>query len=311
MNGTVEKALHLWGLSGSEYRLIAARENQVFKVRTDDQSFALRLHRQGYRSDVELSSELQWMETVSIGGIKVPTPIPAQSGELLQIVDGTQVDVLDWLSGAPMAETVQALNSTQRVKLFNTIGIEMARLHLISDAWIQPDEFARCAWDRAGLLGNEPLWDCFWENPGLSAEDRKLFITMRAKAVMDLSQVEAHLDYGLIHADLVPANILVDDDRIQIIDFDDGGFGFRLFELATALAKFAFDDDFDELRIALINGYTRLREIDTNQLDLFIFLRSATYVGWNIARMDEQGASSRNERFIGEARQLALAYLSK
>ena len=41
--------------------------------------------------------------------------------------------------------------------------------------------------------------------------------------------------YSMIHADFVAENVLVDEGRVRLIDFDDAGFGWHLFELATSL----------------------------------------------------------------------------
>jgi len=119
------------------------------------------------------------------------------------------------------------------------------------------------------------------------------------------------LDYGLIHADLVPGNVMVDGQYIKLIDFDDGGFGYRIFEIATALHKFTPAADYPILRAALIAGYTAERQIDLTLLDLFLAIRSVTYVGWNIARLEEAGGIERNARFIGAARNMVLNVLSQ
>lgn len=307
----VEQALVLWGLNGANYHLVAARENTVFQVTTDTSKFALRLHRQGYRTDQELWCELNWMEAASLGGISVPNPIRSKSGDVLHIVEGVQVDVLTWLSGATMDDTFKKLDLLDRSHLYYRIGQEMARLHEISDAWAKPEGFIRCIWDRNGLLGDAPLWDRFWDNPALTSNDRQLFLDMRAKANAELKQLEGNLDYGLIHADLVGANVMIDGDRLHLIDFDDGGFGYRLFDIATALLKNSDAVDYPKLCAALIDGYTSVRSINLEALDLFILLRAATYVGWNIKRMAEEGARFRNERFIGTTRRLAKQYLTQ
>jgi Ser/Thr protein kinase RdoA (MazF antagonist) len=307
MNAVVEQALDLWSLHDATYSLVAARENAVFKITSDTDNYALRLHRSGYRTDAELLSELQWMNAVSEGGIKVPAPIASTSHALLHVVDGVQVDVLTWLSGITMDQTLNG--QVNRADLFERLGKDMARLHAVSDAWPQPDGFIRCSWDRDGLLGQAPLWDRFWDNPGLARDDRSLLIAMRDKADNELASLEATLDYGLIHADLVAANVMVNGDALQMIDFDDGGFGFRLFDIATALLKHLDAPDYPELRAALIKGYTSERPIDLAALDLFMMLRAATYVGWNITRMLEDGGEARNARFINTTKRLAIAYL--
>lgn len=306
MNKTVNQALELWGMTGADYHLVATRENQVFKVTTNEKTFALRLHRKNYRTAAELLSELQWMDAVAKVGIAVPAPIVSMSGDTLHIVDGIQVDVLTWLFGTSMSEVMGASN---RNTLFYKVGQQMAQLHMASDKWSTPKGFVRCQWNRDGLLGDAPLWDRFWDNPALSPQDCEMFKHLRAKATIDLKLIENDLDYGLIHADLVLENVLVDGDQLQLIDFDDGGFGYRLFDLATTLLKIQTEHDYPFLRDALIKGYISVRIIDLAALDLFITLRSATYVGWNRARMNEDGSMARNERFINRTRELARIFL--
>jgi Ser/Thr protein kinase RdoA (MazF antagonist) len=309
MNAVVKQALKFWGMAGADYALVAARENAVYKITMDTNTYALRLHRKAYRTDAELRSELKWMHAVSQGGIKVPIPIPSKSHALLHVIDGIQVDVLTWLAGTMMDQTFNG--QVNRADLFERIGKDMARLHAVSDAWPQPDGFTRCSWDRDGLLGQAPLWDCFWNNPRLTRDDQSLLIAMREKADADLASLETTLDYGLIHADLVAANVIVNGEDIQLIDFDDGGFGFRLFDIATALLKHLDAPDYLELRASLVKGYTSVRPIDLSALDLFMMLRAATYVGWNITRMHEDGGADRNTRFISATKRLGLTYLQR
>ena len=310
MNALVEQALPLWGLEGAHYTLIAARENQVFRIETPTGPVALRLHRQGYRTDAEIASELHWMAAASARNLSVPNPIPACSGEVLQTVNGTQIDVLTWLDGIILKTALEQATPPKRAALYHQLGTQMAHLHTISDAWTPPADFTRCAWDRDGLLGASPLWDRFWENPALTPDDQDLFRTLRAKANADLAQIEDTLDYGLIHADLVSTNVMIDRHQMHLIDFDDGGYGFRLFELATSLSKMLNAPDYPDLRAALIKGYTAQRPIELSALDLMILLRSATYVGWNITRMAEENGAARNAGLIATTQRLAQAYLA-
>ncbi|WP_439143918.1 homoserine kinase [Planktotalea sp.] len=302
MNAIVEKALHLWGWHSADYSLVAARENAVFRVRFRGETYALRLHRIGYRTDTELHSELDWMAALSQSGLNVPSPIPSPNGETLLTIDNTQVDALTWLNGAPLSEHLPSQN---RVAIFHQLGQNMAQLHTISDAWNPPKAFERPAWDRAGLLGETPLWDRFWENPYLDTQEQAFLSNLRTRADALLSKHEHALDYGLIHADLVPTNVMYDGTQLTFIDFDDGGFGFRLFELATALLKYIDDPDYPALRNALIQGYTSKRGVDLEHLDFFILLRALTYVGWNISRIHEDGGLERNKRFNETAKNVS------
>lgn len=310
MNAVVEQARALWGLADAPYELVAARENAVFQLTTIDGPVAMRLHRPGYRSDRELQSELQWMAAMSAGGIGVPTPLQALSGERLCTVGGVQVDVLSWLSGKPLDQALPSLEPAARTSTFLRLGRVMAQLHTLSDDWTIPQNFERCAWNLDGLLGEAPLWDRFWENPVLDDADKRLFIECRERARAELAAAGQQLDYGLIHADLVPQNVLVDQASLQLIDFDDGGFGYRWFDIATALLKHRSQDDYADLRNALLDGYLGVRSPGPDALELFMVLRALSYLGWNISRFDEAGGAARNKRFIRMARQLACSYLT-
>ncbi|MGX9355081.1 homoserine kinase [Roseobacteraceae bacterium S113] len=313
MTATINKALALWGVTDAPWRLAAARENAVYQVQTPDGPRALRLHRKGYRSDAELRSELAWMAAVARGGLSVPAPCPARDGAMLHDVDGIQVDMLTWLDGAPLSAALPEMSAQKRLHIFGALGAAMARLHEICDRWTPPPGFQRVHWTQDGLLGETPLWGRFWENPSLTSDDAELFTTARMHAAADLQTRAPKLDTGLIHADLVPDNVMVHGagDSVAMIDFDDGGFGFRLFDLATALLKHRDAPDYDALQNALIGGYQALRPIDPEAMPLFMFLRAATYVGWIVPRMSEPGAQRRNDVFIARLRSLAGGYLAR
>ena len=71
-----EAALPYWGLQGADVALIAERENAVYKVTHRTGTFALRLHRKGYRTDSQLAGELDWMAWLDRAGLSVPAPVP-------------------------------------------------------------------------------------------------------------------------------------------------------------------------------------------------------------------------------------------
>ena len=307
---TAEKALTFWGLGEATVILVAARENKVFFVNNDQHCYALRLHRKGYRTNSELLAELDWMAMLDRAGLSVPTPIAGLDGSYLQIVDGVQVDVLTWLHGETLDAALPNMDQTTRKTLFRQIGYDMARMHNAIDDWPQSVHCDRPAWNSEGLLGDQPLWDRFWENAALSTEQKTQFVAFREYAVSKLTTIAPTLDYGLIHADLVPTNIMVSTDTLHFIDFDDGGFGFRLFEVATALLKHSAASDYNALSEALIDGYKSLRPLDVTHLPFFLALRAATYVGWNISRSAEDPTGKRNNRFVVQTEDLIRDYMA-
>lgn len=311
MKDPLAKALALWGHETAVCTFVAGRENRVYHVRTDSGDFALRLKRPGYRTRAELLSELQWLEAMDRAGLSVPQPQPSLSGALLEEVDGLQVDLIGWLSGQPLGRSRDPLKLDDAQATFRALGAEMAKLHAACDAWQAPETFSRCHWDLDGLLGEAPLWGRFWDNPTLDGETAGLLTEFRETARRDLADRADALDFGLIHADLVRENVMLDGPALRMIDFDDGGYGFRLFDIATALLKNMAEPDFAQLKAALLEGYQAVRPLDIQALDLFMALRAVTYVGWIVPRMEEDGAPARNVRFINHARELCSQYLEQ
>lgn len=305
----VVDALSLWGLGGCSVTLVAARENRVFRVEAPAGPLALRLHRPGYRSQVELASELAWMAALEGGGLNVPRPVPARDGSLCATVGDTTVDVLTYLDGTPLMKEGQLAQDADLSGIALRLGGALARLHDISDGWDAPAGFFRPAWDAEGLLGDNPLWGRFWENPALTADQAALLTKTRQAAQRVLSRLAPELDYGLIHADAVPENVLIGNGAVHLIDFDDGGYGFRLFDLATTMNRLHRYAPDGAAGRRFLDGYLQARPIDLHPLPLFRLLRSLTYVGWVIARMDEPSASARCTRFIIEATDQAQTWL--
>ncbi len=87
--------------------------------------------------------------------------------------------------------------------------------------------------------------------------------------------------FGLIHADLHLENALFDGDAVRVIDFDDCGFGYWLYDIAVPLWEYRGRPDYAEIRTALLNGYADSRELpDVTHLDDFIATRDVAFGLW-------------------------------
>ncbi len=299
-----------WGLGHARLQFVAGRENQVYRVTDASGDYALRLKRPGYRQRIEVESELMWMAALDHARILVPRPVPSLAGNLLEQVGDHLVDLLTWIPGQTLGSVLTICSEANALALFERLGRLMAQLHAASDHWVKPDHFSRIAWNADGLVGMAPLWGRFWEHPGLSAEDKALLQDFRDRAANDLLRLNDSLDYGLIHADLVKENVLISDGGLGILDFDDGGWGYRQFDIATTLLKFLDTPNFTELKDALLKGYLGIRTIDTGSVDLFLALRAVTYVGWIVPRLGDDSAAQRSRRYVATAMTVCRHYLS-
>jgi Ser/Thr protein kinase RdoA (MazF antagonist) len=100
----------------------------------------------------------------------------------------------------------------------------------------------------------------------------------------------------------VPDNVILQGDRAVLIDLDDCGWGWRLFDLATTLNRLDREQDSARLTAAFLQAYQDVRPIDLTHLTLFRALRAWTYLGWIVPRMTEAGGEARLARFTAAAR---------
>ncbi len=297
------RACKHWSCITSAPILFMQRENSVFKVETTRGAAALRVHRQGYHGREAIESEMTWMAHLAACGLKVPEPLSnMENAYLAEIVfEGKTyfVDVLTWLDGTPLGNSIDPLpyNKAELQTIFFNLGEAMARLHAASDAWVIPADFQRHAWDLDGFVGEKPFWGAFWKAGELTDDERLILSQARQKAVAVLQSLKHKgADYGLIHADFVRQNILVTAQGLRIIDFDDSGFGFRMYDIATALVKNRAEPHYDAMKKSLFSGYRSQRQLslmDEQALDVFLALRDFAYLGWMEARRSEAGVTER------------------
>jgi Ser/Thr protein kinase RdoA (MazF antagonist) len=263
----------------------------------------LRVHRHGYHSKEAIQSEMQWMAYLASQGVMVPQPLVNRQQQFLsEVSHGGSVyitDLLTWLDGAQLGNSTDPLpfSKTELQQIFFNLGKTMARLHDVSDAWEIPQGFKRHAWDRDGFVGEKAFWGNFWDVGDIGENDRQLLHLAREKAGAELKALRgAGADYGLIHADFVRQNILVVGTNVRVIDFDDSGFGFRMYDFATALVKNRDEPHYAAIKSSLFDGYRSLRQLsqlDEHSLDLFLILRDFAYLGWMDARRGEPGVEQR------------------
>jgi len=280
----IEEALALFG--GRAARLVTERENAVFAADLPGGRAAVRLHRPGYQTAEAIGSELDWMRALALAGVAVPAPL---AGPVV-LSTGRVATAVAWVEGEPLGAGGEPLagDPGAQVARFRAVGRAVAEMHNASDGLALGAGFTRQAWDAEGLLGEAPLWGRFWESPALDAGERALVQAARARArgLLD-SFADRGGDYGLIHADVLRENVLLRGDAVTLIDFDDAGWGFRLYDLATFMTQNEDEPSAGALRDAALAGYREARALsreDEGLLAMFVMLRRFASMGWIVPR---------------------------
>ncbi len=283
-----DEAAALWGAAPG--RLLGDRENKVHELLLPGgQRAVLRLHRPGYQGDDGIRAELTWVAALAARGLPVAAPIPTLSGALFAVLPGgRRASAVRWLPGSPLGRARAPLPGTpaEQVARFHALGALLRRLHEVTDTLTLPVPFARPAWDVDGLTGEAPVWGRFWDHPEATPTAAATLRAARAALRERLTRWQAGgLDFGPIHADALRENVLVQGDSLSLIDFDDCGTGFRLYDLGVALAQNLAEPAYPAypaLRDALCAGYGGA---DALMVEWFTLARCCASVGWTMPRL--------------------------
>lgn len=302
-----EEAARAFG--GSLPRLIRKRENAVYDVMLPSGRAALRLHRVGYQSAAAIRSELWWCDALAGAGVPVARPVPALDGQLLVALStGRLASAVAWVDGMPLGEAGVPLagDVAEQVARHRALGRLVARLHTATDALVPPQDFLRTRWDRDGLLGETPFWGRFWDHPALQPEDAALLRKTRDFLRERIGDHANEGSFGLIHADVLRENVFVGAGGLSLIDFDDSGFGFRLYDLGTVLSQNLFEPALPRIAQALAEGYAETRPLDPAMIPVFTLMRCCASVGWTMPRLapDDPIHRSHIARAVGLARRV-------
>ncbi|MFF1820180.1 phosphotransferase enzyme family protein [Kribbella sp. NPDC058245] len=263
---------------------IAHGENTTFRVDSPDGRYLLRVHRPnrhgpGVDSRQAVGSEFDWLAALQTDtDLQVPAPIRTRTGDWTTTADDLVCSVLGWQDGRMQANHPRPVH-------FHRLGAVLAQLHNHTATWTPPTKLVRMRWDWETFFGNTMEYggvsaaDC-WDL--LPAPVRAQFdeIARRMRTVMaDLGTTSDA--FGLIHADLHLENALFAAEAVHVIDFDDCGLGYWLYDLAVPLWDNRYRDNYPDLRAALLKGYGEVRELpDLTHLDDFIATRDVAFGLW-------------------------------
>ena len=278
----LEAARH-WG--GHSPRLIRNRENAVFEITLPTGPAALRLHRMGYQSDAAIWSELWWCAALAAQGVAVPAALPSQNGDLLvTLSNGRKASVIEWVKGEALGLAGEPFDMPLPVVLdrHRGLGRLVADFHAATARLTLPEAFSRPRWDIPGLVGDTPFWGRFWDHPEATPDQRATLIRARGFLRDRLESHALTAQIVPIHADVLRENVLVNDQSLSLIDFDDSGWGFALYDLGTVLSQNLYEPAYEAIRDALMDGYgTTNREM----VEVFTLARTCASVGWTMPRL--------------------------
>ena len=320
LEGLANASLRLWDLpQGARARLINVSENTVYLVEgaAGGGRWVLRVHREGYHTRRAIECELAWSAALDReGAVRTPRAIPGRDGRAIQegrapglarprlmvlfaFVDGRRPDEAQDLEGP-----------------FEELGGIAARTHLHSIAWTaRPEPFERPRWDLDAVFGPRPTWGRWRDAPGVTPQVEAVLARVEAVVRARLAAFgQGPERYGLIHADMRLANLLIGEGGTRLIDFDDCGLGWFLYDFAAGISFMEDHPQVPRLRAAWVRGYRRARALpdeDEAEIDSFVMLRRLALLAWIGSHIEAPEPRALAPRFARVSAELGEGYLSR
>jgi Ser/Thr protein kinase RdoA (MazF antagonist) len=267
-------------------RLVNVSENWTYRLDSPDgTSHALRVHRPGYHTAAEIESELDWIEALRRSGV-VDTARTVRSADGRRVatvatpeLGERNVVLFEWLPGVTPEPDEQDLRPG-----FVTLGAVSAQMHRHARGWRPPERFSRFAWDYETTLGAAGHWGRWQDGLGMGTEERAILGRLDATLRRRLEAYgRGPQRFGLVHADIRLANLLVDGDAVRVIDFDDCGYSWFMYDFATTVSFIEEHPEVPALKAAWVEGYRSVAPLDAAdeaELDTFVMLRRLLLVAW-------------------------------
>ena len=323
--------LERYGFIGCVLEPLCYSENHTYRVtRQNGKPVAtLRICRPGYRSLRELQAEIDWLShlnnEVKLEGIEIIRPIPALDGSAVQAVTLPDGGVFHGVAFAYMDGVTPDEGDGEAMRyLFRRLGSLAAALHEHTRglgaaaapraSFIPP--IARPVWDCDTTLGTHALWGDWRVFAGFTPQERVLLerAETRIRCVM-AAYGKPRERFGLIHADMRLANLLVEGDILKLLDFDDCAYSWHLFDLAASLSFIEARPDLPDLVAAWLEGYRAastahpLEEADVAVIPSLIMMRRLQLTAWLATRHDSDPVPALLSTWKQDTLALAARYL--
>jgi Ser/Thr protein kinase RdoA (MazF antagonist) len=309
-------ALSDYGLPpAARVELINLSENATYLVREPGAArpAVLRVGRPQYSSPAEIASELAWVEAArEEADILAPAVIPTTDGRTVAIVQSdaaAEPRPCVMFTLCPGSEP----STEDMLPAFERMGAIAARLHNHARLWRPPRWFKRRTWDYDTTVGATPHWGRWQDGIGVGPEELALLDRLCGVLEERLDRYgKAAERFGLIHADMRLANLLFDGPDTWVIDFDDCGYSWFLYDLASA---FTFEEDSPDVpkRIeSWLRGYRQSRALSGADIEIvptLIMLRRLLVLAWIASHENTELARAEGVAYTRATCELAERYL--
>ena len=269
-------AVKQYNFNSVKLEFIKHLENTTFKLSAEQGNFLVRVYCGLQNTVQDIESEAKIIEyIISCNYYTYQKPIYNNSNNFVSIGEASgiskPVSILSWI-GSPIVG-----NNVNDISFFEKLGKLLAHIHNKLAEWQKPIDFQRSMLDADSLIGKNGAFG--YADLAYKYFDRETVSLFESvyQRLLDFEAVAVKgNNFGIIHGDLHLNNVILHQNNLVPIDFDDSGYGYYIYDLAVILANYWGIPEYSEIRTNLVKGYRSIGQLSSeieNQLSLFIAAR--------------------------------------
>lgn len=310
-------ALALWDVpADATARLINVSENATYLVEAcNGYKAILRVHRESYHTRRAIECELAWLDALTDAEtVTTPGYYTGKDGEAIQEAIAEGLSKPRFLVLFHFVEGVAPDESGDMSDGYEELGVIAARCHSQVLVWQKPPEFERLTWDVDTVFGLEPTWGNWRDGPEVT--DNVLVVLEKVEATIRSRLARygnAPSRFNLIHADMRLANLLIDKNGTRLIDFDDSGYGWFMYDFAASISFIEDDPRIPKLKARWLQGYRSVRPLsaeDECEIETFVMLRRMALLAWIGSHSEAPEPQALAAGFAATTARLGQTYLN-
>jgi len=245
-------------------------QNFVYEGIIDNKSYILRLSHPSHRNKIELKEEIKFIKILDDYNVPIAKPLKILSNKFIEEIESNEE--LYFLTVFEKAKGVDWNKKEHTDQNFYNAGKALGKIHKASKN--TNIKFKRDSWDDNQYL----------EIAENVIPDKKIIKNLE-EFKEGLGELPTNKDsYGLTHGDYFFGNLIYDNDKITVIDFDECEYNWFIYDIAVYLFYYLLGGDPKNMDIEynkklfkkFITGYKQENEIDIfwiEKLPLFFRLR--------------------------------------
>jgi len=274
-----------YGVVPVHCQLISRGSNDIYRLRTESGTFAVRVVRAGWRDHEQLTYELEWANFLAREGLPVPGIVPASDGSLYFSVaapEGSRsVVVIDWFEGA-------ILNTAVDEETAGRVGQLLATVHQAA-AGFEPTYTREV--DTVGKIVR--YRDTLAEMLAHLPEQQRFFDAAMDWLAVRINDVKLNSPKLHTHGDVHLGNVIKNDQgELYIIDFDDGGYDYAVKDLMPFLWRNSIEGVPESVTESFLAGYESVRPLNEDEqaeFSLFLAARHVYLIASYSAQINKMG----------------------